>query len=97
VPAPPMRFHPLAPDARCPGCGAEGLTFIRVRRHDDLYCCAAIGPCGCRSVHYRKKTTKTCRYSVIYGLGGLGEWNRVRREARGEHGVMPSPFGKQPW
>ena len=68
-----MRLHPLAPGVKCPACGA-GLTFIRVRGYRDLYQCAAGGPCECRVVHYWSKTTQTCGYSVIYGLGGLGKW-----------------------
>jgi hypothetical protein len=30
LPEPPMRFQPLAPEVKCPACGAD-LTFIKVR------------------------------------------------------------------
>jgi hypothetical protein len=69
-----MLLHPLAPDVSCPTCGA-GLTFIRMRVWGDLYQCSG-GRCKCRVVHYwnKIKTTKTCGYSVIYGLGRLEKW-----------------------
>ena len=71
----PMLLHPLAPEVRCPGCGA-GLTFIRLIIIGDLYQCAGGGPCECWVVHYWKKTPKTCGYSVIYGSGRLGTWTK---------------------
>jgi hypothetical protein len=69
----PMLLHPLAADVKCPACGA-GLTFIRVRRHGDLYECAAGGPCRCRVMHYWNNTTKTCGYSLAYRSGAFGGW-----------------------
>jgi hypothetical protein len=35
VPEHPMLFHLLAPDVKCPACGAD-LAFVRVRGHRDL-------------------------------------------------------------
>jgi hypothetical protein len=73
VPELPMRFHPLAPDVKCPACGAA-LTFIRTRGHGDLYQCASVGPRRCQVMHYLNKTTKTCGYSVLDPWGALGTW-----------------------
>ena len=36
MPEHPMRLHPLAPEVKCPNCGA-GLAFVRVRAQGDLY------------------------------------------------------------
>ena len=66
-----MRLHPLAPEVRCPNCGA-GLVFVRVRLPGDLYECASGGPCKCRVLHYRDRTTKTCGYAALYTYGALG-------------------------
>jgi hypothetical protein len=72
MPDPPMRYHALAPDVKCPACGTN-LTFVRVRAQGDLYQCASGGPCRCHVMHYRKRMTKTCGYAVIYNYG-FGEW-----------------------
>jgi hypothetical protein len=68
-----MQFHPLAPDVKCPTCGA-GLTFVRVRRYGDLYQCASGGPCKREVLHYRNKETQTCGYAPVSGYGVFGEW-----------------------
>ena len=68
----PLRFHPLAPDVRCPLCGAA-LAFIRVRAYGDLYECSG-GSCSCRVMHYRNPATKTCGWAVLYNHGSLGMW-----------------------
>ena len=81
MPELPMRFHPLAAEAKCPACGAD-LTFMRVRGHGDLYQCASGGPCRCKVLHYRSKATKTCGYAAIYTYG-LWRVDRMRRD-RGE-------------
>ena len=81
MPELPMRFHLLAPDVKCPTCGAD-LTFVRVRGYGDLYQCASGGPCRCQVMHYRKET-KTCGYAVLYPLGSVWRVDRVRY-ARGE-------------
>ena len=73
MPAPRMRFHPLAPEAKCPACGAS-LTFVRVRGYGDLYSCASGGPCKCPVIHYRSKVTKTCGFALIYNSGAFGKW-----------------------
>lgn len=73
MPELPMLFHPLAPDVRCPACGA-GLTFIRVRGCGDLYHCTSGGPCQRAVLHYRNKVTKTCGHAVIYNYGAFGVW-----------------------
>jgi hypothetical protein len=71
VPESPLRFHLLAPEVRCPSCGA-GLTFIWVSEYDDLYQCASGGSCKCKVLHYRGKATKTCGYAAIYSYGAPG-------------------------
>jgi hypothetical protein len=68
-----MRLHPLAPDMKCPRCGA-GLTFVRVRTFGDLYQCVSGGPCWCQVMHYRSGKLKACGYAVIYNYGAFGEW-----------------------
>jgi hypothetical protein len=73
-----MRFHPLAPEAKCPACGAD-LTFVRVRGYGDLYQCASGGPCRCKVLHYRAKATKTCGHAAFHtygppGVQPFGEW-----------------------
>ena len=68
-----MLLHPLAPDVKCPACGA-GLTFVRVRGYGDLYQCASGGPCKCQILHYRSKEAKACGYAVVYKYGAIGEW-----------------------
>src|ERR1019366_9172571 len=73
MPAPRMRFHPLAPEAKCPACGAS-LTFVRVRGYGDLYSCASGGPCKCPVIQYRSKVTKTCGFALIYSSGAFGKW-----------------------
>ena len=67
-----MLLHPLAPDVRCPACGAP-LTFIRVRRYGDLYECSG-GPCKCRVMHYRNQATKTCGWALLYDHASDGMW-----------------------
>ena len=42
-----MRLHPLAPDVKCPACGA-GLVFVRRRLLADLYECASGGRADAR-------------------------------------------------
>jgi hypothetical protein len=79
VPESLMRFHLLAPEVKCPVCGAD-LTFIRVRRYCDLYQCAS---CKCHVVHYRNRTTKTCGYAGIAPYGSFGAWTRVVKESSG--------------
>ena len=73
MPAPPMRLHLLAPEVKCPNCGA-GFMFVRVRAQGDLYKCASGGRCKCHVMHYRNKTTKACGYAVIYNYGAFGKW-----------------------
>jgi hypothetical protein len=83
VPVPPMRLHPLAPDAKCPTCDGD-LVFVRVRGRLDLYHCVAGGQCRCRVVHYRKPTIKACGYSVLYGFEGFGKWTACAETATKE-------------
>ena len=73
VPELPMRYHLLAPDVRCPKCGA-GLTFVRVRRFADLYSCSSGDRCRCQVLHYRSKTTGACGYSTLSASGTFGVW-----------------------
>jgi hypothetical protein len=68
----PMLLPPLAPDVKCPACGAD-LTFIRVRGWGDLYQCSG-GPCKCRVMHYRNQATKTCGWALLYNHSSLGMW-----------------------
>ena len=75
-------LHLLAPEVKCPNCGA-GLMFVRVRAQGDLYQCASGGPCRCHVMHYRKRLTKTCGYAVIYNYG-LGEWTACEKLAAKE-------------
>ena len=83
MPGLPMRLHLLAPEVKCPACGA-GLTFIRVRGgYGDLYQCASGGPCRCQVMHYRDRMTKTCGYAVMYTFGSFGEWTACA-PAKGE-------------
>jgi hypothetical protein len=77
-----MRLHPLAPEVRCPGCGA-GLTFIRVRKFGDLYQCA----CKRQVMHYRNKETKACGYAPVYSSGVFGVWTACGDKPRAEGGV----------
>ena len=74
MPERPMRLHPLAPDVKCPNCGAGGLAFIQVRKFGDLYGCASGGPSKCAVLHYRNKETRICGYAVIYNYGAFGVW-----------------------
>ena len=68
-----MLFHPLAPDVKCPACGAA-LTFIRVRGgYGDLYQCSG-GPCRREVLHYRNKGTRACGYALAYRSGVFGPW-----------------------
>jgi len=80
----PMRFHPLAPDVKCPACGA-GLTFLRVRGGRDLYQCAS-GVCKFQVIHYRNNETQTCGYAPVYWSGVFGVWTACgdRSPAKGE-------------
>jgi hypothetical protein len=73
MPELPMRYHPLAPDVKCPACGA-GLTFVRVRGYGDLYQCASGGPCKREVLHYVRKETKTCGYALVNIFGPRGVW-----------------------
>lgn len=68
-----MRFHPLGPEVKCPGCGGE-LAFVRVRGHGDLYHCASGRPCVCVVIHYRMKGSLTCGYAVTHNYGAMGRW-----------------------
>ena len=72
MPTPPMRFHPLASDVRCPACGGD-VMYIRVRGYGDLYQCAS-GPCKSQVMHYQRKESKICGYAAITPLGSFGEW-----------------------
>ena len=67
-----MLLHPLAPEVKCPTCGA-GLTFVRVRRFGDLYQCTS-GVCKRPVMHDRNKETQTCGYAAIYNTGVFGVW-----------------------
>ena len=78
----PMRLHPLAPDVKCPACGAA-LAFIRVRRYGDLYQCSG-GPCRRQVLHYRNKGTKACGYAPAYGSGEFGAWTACGNKPRAE-------------
>ena len=74
MPGLPMQFHPLAPDVKCPTCGA-GLTFVRVRRYGDLYQCASGGPCKREVLHYYvRKEIKTCGYALVNIFGPQEAW-----------------------
>jgi ssDNA-binding Zn-finger/Zn-ribbon topoisomerase 1 len=71
---PVMRLHALAPEVKCPRCGAS-LAFIRVRGgYGDLYQCASAGQCKCQIMHYRSKEAQVCGYAVVYKYGAIGEW-----------------------
>jgi len=66
-----MRFHLLAPEVKCPNCGA-GLVFIRVRGgYGDLYQC---GQCKHQVMHYVSKVTNTCGYAPVTRYGWPGTW-----------------------
>jgi hypothetical protein len=82
VPEAPKRLHLLAPDVKCPACGA-GLTFIRLRTNGDLYRCASGGLCKCYVIHYRKGITKICGLLNPSQLWSVWQVDRVRY-ARGE-------------
>jgi uncharacterized Zn finger protein len=69
-----MRLHPLAPNVKCPACGAD-LTFIRVRGHRDLYRCASGGSCTRQVMHYLNKETQTCGYASVSKYGVFGVWS----------------------
>jgi hypothetical protein len=61
-----MRLHPLAPNVKCPACGAD-LTFIRVRAgYGDLYQC---GQCKHQVMHYVSKVPNTCGYAPVTEYG----------------------------
>ncbi len=62
----PMRLHPLAPEVKCPTCGA-GITFVRVRGHRDLYQC---GLCKCQVMHSLNKAG----YAPLSKYGVAGVW-----------------------
>jgi hypothetical protein len=64
-----MRFHPLAPEVKCPRCGGD-LVFVRVRVFGDLYRCK----CMRQVMHYRNTDTKTCGYAALYRTGVFGKW-----------------------
>ena len=79
-----MRLHPLAPEVKCPACGAD-LVFVRRRLLADLYECASGGPCKRQVLHYRTKETRTCGYAVLYTWGVFGEWTAcAETAAKGE-------------
>jgi ssDNA-binding Zn-finger/Zn-ribbon topoisomerase 1 len=80
-----MRLHLLAPDVKCPACGA-GLTFIRSRGgHSDVYQCASGGRCKCQILHYRSKRAKACGYAVVHRYGEFGKWTACgETAAKGE-------------
>ena len=82
MPELPMRFHLLAPDVKCPACGA-GLTFVRVRAYRDLYVCAS-SVCKRQVMHYRNKETQTCGYATITPWGGFGKWTACKMPAAKE-------------
>ena len=66
-----MRLHLLAPEVKCPNCGA-GLVFIRVRGgYGDLYQC---GRCRHQVLHYMSKLTNTCGYASVTEYGRPGTW-----------------------
>ena len=77
-----MRFHPLAPQVKCSACGGD-LMFVRVRVYGDLYQCVS-DPCRRQVMHYRRQTTKTCGYAVLYKSGALGEWTACEKPAANE-------------
>jgi hypothetical protein len=64
-----MLLHPLAPDVRCPACGAA-LAFLRVRRYGDLYQC----PCKHEVLHYVRKEPNACGYTLINNYGRFDVW-----------------------
>ena len=84
---PVMRFHPLAPEVKCPACGGD-LTFVRVRVFGDLYQCSSGGLPKCQVLHYRRQKTKTCGYAVLSTHGALGV------EAFGEWTACDMPAAK---
>jgi hypothetical protein len=88
MPAPPMRYHLLAPEVKCPACGA-GLTFIRSRTNGDLYRCASGGLCKCYVIHYRKPLTKICGYSILHSYGVFGKWTACGETAHPRPSYRP--------
>ena len=72
MPELPM-LHLLAPEVKCPVCGAS-LLFVVRGGYGDLYQCASGGPCRCQIMHYRSKRAQTCGYAVVDQFGALGEW-----------------------
>jgi hypothetical protein len=72
MPELPM-LHLLAPEVKCPACGAS-LMFVVRGGYGDLYQCASDGPCRCQIMHYRSKEAQTCGHAVVYEYGALGEW-----------------------
>jgi hypothetical protein len=85
MPELPMLLHPLAPDVRCPTCGA-GLTFIQVRVYGDLYQCASGGACKRQVMHYWNVVTQTCGYAPVYSSRVFGAWTAC--------GDKPAPKGE---
>jgi hypothetical protein len=85
MPESPMRLHPLAPDVKCPACGAD-LVFVRRRLLADLYECASGGQCRRQVLHYRTKETQTCGYAALYTWGVFGEWTACVKKAAKEKG-----------
>jgi hypothetical protein len=81
-----MLLHPLAPEVKCPACGA-GLTFVRVRRYGDLYQCASGGPCKREVLHYVRKEPKACGYAPVNNYGRFGVWTACgETSAKGNDG-----------
>ena len=75
-----MRLHLLAPEVKCPACGA-GLVFIRVRAYGDLYQC---GRCKKQVLHYVSKVTNTCGYAPVTRGGWPGTWTACEKPAAKE-------------
>ena len=65
-----MRLHLLAPEVKCPNCGA-GLMFVRPRGHGDLYQCGLFKH---QVLHTLNRATRSCDYAPISPYGVFDKW-----------------------
>ena len=68
LPELPM-LHLLAPEVKCPACGAS-LMFVVRGGYGDLYQCK----CKHQVMHYLNTDTKTCGYAIIRPSRAFGAW-----------------------
>jgi hypothetical protein len=70
MPAPPMRLHLLAPEVKCPACGA-GLMFVKPRGHGDLYQCGLFKH---QVLHTLNRAARSCGDAPISPYGVFDKW-----------------------